>query len=159
MDEMDGAITPREKLLERVFHSCCSELGCSDQSTSPQTIQDQKREIERLQRAVRELVSHDRPAPSSPSRESSPSFSSMTLSDRDSAADLGEDGTLPKAIWDQFDNVDRCVKCNYEVVEGVCQHCFVEHRYDSVSLSKRSRWFGRHLSSTQRMKTRQMTTG
>ena len=42
-------------------------------------------------------------------------------------------------IWDQVDGVFRCKECAFEVVDGICQECGTEFKWDLVCLSVCSR--------------------
>jgi len=44
-----------------------------------------------------------------------------------------EHDDLQKPFWDSFDDVYRCLECDYEVVEGLCQFCLAEYDWDLVS--------------------------
>jgi len=46
----------------------------------------------------------------------------------------GETGarTLPDPIWDLSDNVFRCTKCSFDVIDGFCHACVTVFRWDVV---------------------------
>ncbi|KAG6829487.1 hypothetical protein H0H92_004369 [Tricholoma furcatifolium] len=37
---------------------------------------------------------------------------------------------LPLAVYDKHDDVERCVECSWEVVEGLCESCGAKHFWD-----------------------------
>jgi hypothetical protein len=41
---------------------------------------------------------------------------------------------LETPTYDLGDHVFRCKGCDWEVVEGICQNCGTEYRWDPVSL-------------------------
>lgn len=48
-----------------------------------------------------------------------------------------DDHELPAALWHDWDQIERCTECLFEVVGGVCQDpwCGKEHAYDDVRLT------------------------
>lgn len=115
--------------------------------TTHKTIRNQSAEIKRLQNALRLFLDRNHGDNGSPSNTDpeSPEKEAIddVMSDGDDAddeeegEDVGEDedASLPDALWDDSDQVERCTECIWEVTDGFCTWCGTEYNLQNVGRS------------------------